>query len=275
MNITAPHLHPAAIAKGAWGFVTYRAYQHHGKGIIWRARQSRKGLLRRLHGLAVPLWQRPAYNALIGALFAIGSLLFIVGSALSLWPGSLSAFTIGLVFFIGSIPFTAAAFLQNLQAANAVDEFVTASAGQPFALLGWQPRRLGWISTITQLIGTLAFNLNTFDGLTPGTTWIAQDLAIWLPDLVGSVLFLISGYLAFVEVSHGSWSWQPGDLDWQIVFINLTGCVLFMISGAMAFVPRGPEPQWIATGAIGFTMLGAVCFLVSALLLITESRKSA
>ncbi|MGY6552879.1 MAG: hypothetical protein ACXIT4_13465 [Erythrobacter sp.] len=138
------------MAKGILGFVTYRRYHHRGREIIWRARQSRKGLLRRLHGLETPPWQRPAYNALIGALFALGSVLFVIGCALSLGPGSLDAMQIALVFFAGSLPFTTAAFLQNLQAANAGDEFSPAHH-QParFAVLGWRPDKLGWLSTIS------------------------------------------------------------------------------------------------------------------------------
>lgn len=255
--------------------MTYRAYHHDGKGMIWRARQSRKGLLKRIHGMAVPPWQSPAYNALIGALFASGSVLFIVGSVLSLITTGLSAFQVGLVFFIGSMPFTAAAFLQNLQAANATDEFAKAPASARIAVIGWQPHKLGWLSTITQFIGTIAFNLNTFDVLDPSSVWYVQDLTIWLPGIIGSVLFLVSGYLAFVEVSHGAWSWSPRDLDWQIVFINLAGCVLFMASGMMAFVPSGDEAAWIISGATWLTLLGAGCFLMSALLLIAESRKAA
>jgi hypothetical protein len=255
--------------------VTYRAYHHHGKDIIWRARQSRKGLLKRLHGMAVPPWQSPSYNALIGALFALGSVLFIAGSVLSLGVGSFSAFQVGLVFFTGSIPFTAAAFLQNLQAANAVDEFAQPPENPRFAIIGWQPHKLGWLSTITQFIGTIAFNFNTYDALSPSDAWYVQDLTIWLPGIIGSVLFLVSGYLAFVELSHGAWSWNPRDLDWQIGFINLAGCMLFMVSGIMAFVPSGPEAAWITSGAIWLTLGGALCFLLSALLLITESRKAA
>jgi hypothetical protein len=39
------------------------------------------------------------------------------------------------------------------------------------------------------------FNVNTFDAMLPGLDWLQQDLAIWVPDFNGSVLFLVSGYL--------------------------------------------------------------------------------
>lgn len=273
-HLDSTHLHASAAVKGLLGFVTYRRYHHLGDDIIWRARQSRKGLLKRLHGLETPPWQRPAYNALIGALFALGSLLFIAGCGLSLIPNGLDPAQIASVFFIGSVPFTTAAFLQNLQAANAVDEFLPdASSQQRFAVIGWRPDKLGWLSAFTQFVGTVAFNFNTFDAIAPSQTWYMQDLTIWLPGIIGSVLFLVSGYLAFAEVSHGAWSWDPRDLDWQIVFINLVGCVAFMIAGVLAFVPSGAEPAVIANLANLLTMLGAVCFLISALLLIAESRK--
>lgn len=274
-HLDSINLHAGAAVRGLLGFVTYRRYHHRGRDVIWRARQSRKGLLKRLHGLETPPWQRPAYNALIGALFALGSLLFIAGCGLSLIPNDLEPVQIAWVFFVGSVPFTTAAFLQNLQAANAVDEFCPdAGAQRRFAVIGWRPDKLGWLSAFTQFVGTVAFNFNTFDAIAPGEAWYVQDLTIWLPGIIGSVLFLISGYLAFAEVSHGVWSWDPRDLDWQIVFINLVGCVAFMIAGVLAFVPSGTEPVMIANLANLLTMLGAVCFLISALLLIAESRKS-
>ena len=34
-------------------------------------------------------------------------------------------------------------------------------------------------------------------------TWFEQELVVWAPNIVGSTLFLASGYLAFVETCHG------------------------------------------------------------------------
>ena len=263
------------IVRGPGRFVTYRSYLLQGRRVVWLARYNRKGLLPVHAGDGtLPIWLRPSFNSWIGALFALGSLLFMLGAGLSLFPNPLSQVQIAVVFFLGSIPFTTAGFLQNFQAANAPTFSPTGPRHvQQVRLLGWQPRSLGWLSTITQFAGTIAFNFNTFDAIHPLGLWYQQDLTIWLPGLLGSILFLVSGYLAFMETSHGYWSWKPRSLSWQIVFINLVGCVLFMTAGVLAFIPRAPEPGWLADLANAHLGFGAFCFLVGGLLLIRESRQ--
>ncbi|WP_233270559.1 hypothetical protein [Chachezhania sediminis] len=260
---------------GAGRFVTFRSYHRDGRHVFWRARQHRKGLLRHPGQRVVPFWQLPAYNWWTGLSFSIGSCLFALGSILSLVPNPLSAFQIAIVFFMGSIPFTTAGFLQNFQAANGTD-FSPDPATPPkrLRILGWRPHELGWLSTVTQFAGTVAFNFNTGDAIHPASEWYMQDLTIWVPGMIGSVLFLVSGYLAFVETSHGWWSWKPRDLDWNIVFINFLGCVFFMVAGIAAFVPKGKEPGWIPDLANFHLLLGAVCFLIGAVLMMVESRRT-
>lgn len=262
------------VAQGAGPFVTLRTYLHQGAQVRWRARQHRKGLLRHPDQSGVPVWQRPAYNWWTGLAFSIGSMLFMLGAALSLIPNSLSATQIGIIFFSGSIPFTTAGFLQNFQAANAADFSPDAPhSPERTHLLGWRPDNLGWLSTFTQFVGTVAFNFNTFDAIDPAAEWYLQDLTIWLPGMLGSVLFLVSGYLAFMETSHAYWSWKPRDLDWQIVFINFLGCIFFMTAGILAYVPKGTEPNWIVDLANIHLWIGALCFLLGALLMMRESRQ--
>lgn len=271
--------------EGPWPFVTLRSYVHEGRRVIWRARQNRKGLIGSAlerHPHAVPVWQTAAYNWYTGLAFAIGSVLFMLGAVLSVLPGTSSivpsTLAINIIFFCGSIPFTTAGFLQNLQAANAPEFRPDPGKATPrrrIALLGWHPKSAGWISTFTQFIGTIAFNFNTFDAIHSPTNWVAQDLVIWTPGMIGSVLFLVSGYLAFIETCHRYWAWRPRDLDWWIVFVNLLGCVFFMTAGILAFVPMGAEPGWIGVAANIHLALGALGFLIGALLMMVESAQTA
>ncbi|WP_121067499.1 hypothetical protein [Chachezhania antarctica] len=260
--------------RGVGPFVTFRSYLHQGRLVHWRARQHRKGLLQHPDQVAA-FWQKPAYNWWTGLSFSIGSLLFMLGATLSLTPNPLSAVQIAIIFFMGSIPFTIAGFLQNFQAANAGD-FSSSSPARPdrISIVGWETNSLGWISTFAQFLGTIAFNFNTFDAIDPVSGWYQQDLTIWLPGFIGSVLFLVSGYLAFMETSHGYWSWKPGDLDWKIVFINLLGCIFFMIAGIVSFIPKGTDPEWLINLANVHLWLGAFCFLTGALLMMRESRQT-
>lgn len=268
---------------GPWPFITFRSYVFAGRHIIWRARQHRKGLERAARALEtapVPFWQTQGYNWYTGGFFAVGSLLFMLGSVLSLVPASANVpdTLINIVFFMGSIPFTVAGYLQHFQAANATTFSVdpaSTSTPRPIALIGWHPHSPGWLSTFTQFLGTVAFNFNTFDAMRAGSVWYVQDLAVWLPDMVGSMLFLVSGYLAFIEASRGYWSWRPRQLDWQIVFVNLLGCIAFMIAAVLAYVPRGPQTWWIADVSTVNLLLGALGFFIGAALMMRESASAA
>lgn len=275
-----PHIHVA----GPWPFITFRSYTLAGRHIIWRARHHRKGLQRAdraLEASPVPLWQTRAYNWVTGLLFAIGSLLFMLGSAFSLIPSGAWAppgWVINSVFFAGSVPFTMAGYLQHFQAANAPEFTLDPAASDRHRriwLIGWHPRSPGWLSTFSQFIGTVAFNFNTFDAFVAPDDWYGQDIAIWVPGMVGSVLFLVSGYLAFIETGRGYWSWKPKDLDWQIVFVNLLGCIAFMTASILAYVPDGPEAWWIPDASNIHLLLGALGFFIGAALMMRESSAAA
>jgi len=138
---------------------------------------------------------------------------------------------------------------------------------------GWQPGNLGWLSAALQFPGTLLFNINTFDALMVELDWLQQDLLIWAPDIIGSLLFLLSGYLAFVEVCRAYWRWQPGSLSWWIVFSNLCGCVAFMISALFAIVLPASASVDQMTTCVTFTGIGAVGFLIGSLLMFGEQSQ--
>ena len=262
------------ICKGPPGFVTFRSVMAHGRRIVWRARQHRKGLLRDPREAATLPWHSPTYNRCMAAFFAMGSLLFMLGASLSLIPTSLSATQIAIVFFAGSIPFTIGGFLQNLQAANTGDFSTSAPPAAPrMQLIGWRPHNLGWLSAFTQFCGTIAFNFNTFDAIDARSAWYVQDIMIWVPGMIGSVLFLVSAYLAFMETSHGLWSWKPAALDWWIVTVNLLGCIFFMTAALTSFVPATQVPHWLDDVVNIHLWLGACCFFIAALLTIRESRQ--
>jgi hypothetical protein len=272
--------------QGPWPFVTRRVYQDSDQAKhIWSSRHHRKGLLpsvtREAKEVAVRLssclWMPESSNWWIGVVFAIGSLLFALASVLSLWPNlaaawSLDSTGINAIFFAGSIPFTIAAYLQLFQAAN-VGEFLPDQARltQRPKLFGWRPHDVGWLSSALQFVGTILFNVNTFDAMIPALDWLQQDLEIWAPDIVGSVLFLASGYLAFIETCHALWAWNPKNISWWVTFINLLGCVGFMISAVFAFVPPGLPNVDAVTLSVAFTLLGAIGFLVGSLLMLPET----
>jgi hypothetical protein len=217
-------------------------------------------------------------NWWIGIIFALGSLLFLIASwlflAAQLMRGVLiSNAAINTLFFLGSIPFTTAAYLQLFQAANAGPPMPDPSkpGRKTFHWLGWQPKEIGWLSCLLQFPGTILFNINTFDSLSPAPNWLGQDVLIWLPNLLGSILFLASGVLAFMETCHSCWAWNPGSLSWWVTVSNLVGCVGFMLSALTSPVWAGGGGPLFPTVSMSFTLLGALGFLIGSLLMLPET----
>lgn len=284
---TAQSNAPIASA-GPWPFITRRTYvlSDHSR-LIWRSRDHRKGLHRiKVYRFAAigghllrALWMPRRLNWWIATVFALGASLFILGSLLILAPAigqpwGLQESAANAVFFAGSIPFTTAAYLQLFQAAN-VREFLPQGSAKPgrTAVFGWRPHNIGWLSCALQLPGTVLFNFNTFDAMLPGLNWIEQDLEIWVPNFIGSILFLASGYLAFTETCHAHFAWKPAHISWWVTFSNLFGCVGFMISAVFAFVPPEPLPFDAVTISVFFTLLGAGGFLVGSVLMLPETAR--
>ncbi|MGZ4637554.1 MAG: hypothetical protein ACXV2J_00685 [Actinomycetes bacterium] len=185
----------------------------------------------------------------IGVLFAIGSTCFLVAP----FPGFLQAVgsTVdSAVFFVGSLFFTSAAALQLVDSRE--------SRGD----------RLDVWSSLVQLGGTLLFNVSTFRAMNEQIGDTSYNRLVWAPDALGSILFLISGYLAYVAVCGGLFRRPPRTRQWAIAAVNLVGCVAFGVSAVGAYlVPSTGDV--LALGAANFgTAFGALCFLVGALLLL-------
>jgi len=217
------------------------------------------------------LWRPHVLNWWIAVLFMIGSLHFICGSLLVL-AGSQYAYLIDLIFFIGSIFFTSAGYSQYNQSINApetLDENGRVSATQNRRYFAWQPQRIDFWATFPQFIGTLCFNIMTFMAFF-SLSWMAYDIFSWIPNFVGSVLFLIAGTASVLEFCHHFWCWQWKNITWWIVMLSFAGCIAFMISAFMAFVHPDPVFDNLMTWATVFTLLGAICFFVSAYLLWPE-----
>jgi hypothetical protein len=93
---------------------------------------------------------------------------------------------------------------------------------------------------------------------------------IWTPDALGSICFLVASELAFAEVGHRLLSWLPHRRSWRITALNLFGSVAFGVSAIASFIlPTTGEPASVWLTNLG-TFVGAICFLVGAVLLLPE-----
>src|SRR5262245_19100364 len=186
----------------------------------------------------------------IGILFAIGSTCFLVGP----FPGFVELVgseADGMVFLVGSIFFTSAATLQYVDGGL------------------YRPTELDWWSNVVQLVGTLFFNVSTFEALQTGLDANEYNRLVWTPDWRGSICFLGSGVLAYAVVRCALWT-----RDWWIAVVNLLGCVACGISAVMAYVVPSTDSALDLAGANAFTSLGALGFLIGALLLLPASPAS-
>jgi hypothetical protein len=207
-------------------------------------------LLRRSGPGALDGWDRP-----IAAGFALGSFCFLIGP----FPGVVQLLGSGpdaVVFFIGSIFFTLAAGLELRQA--------TLRRGARWGSDG------AWWSAAIQFVGTLWFNVDTFEATQTGFSVQQDNRLIWAPDVIGSACFLLSGAIAYRIAARGG----QHDRTWHMAAVNLAGCVLFGISAiASYFVPTTGSILDLAAANWG-TSLGAACFLAGAVLLWPASEST-
>ncbi len=194
----------------------------------------------------------------VGALFVVGSFLFALGS----FPAYSQFVDPGVdasTFALGSVFFTAAGYSQFLQALN--------EDRSTFRYVGVRADSLFWWATAVQLIGTIFFNVSTFEALVDGLTIEEVDRLVWAPDIFGSIAFLVASTLAWASLVGFHWRVRRDDTDWWINLLNGIGSVFFMASAIAAFVlPTTGEVLNIVMVNLG-TFVGAVCFLLGGYLL--------
>jgi drug/metabolite transporter (DMT)-like permease len=190
--------------------------------------------------------------------FAIGSLFFLVG-AVPFYQQAVGTIVANLTFFVGALFFTAAALIQ-------------------LALSGRRPPRRGankadrydWWAAAVQFVGTLLFNVSTTAALVVAINEDARIGSGWRPDALGSVAFLAASGLAVVATVDRERLWDPRARTWHGTWLNLVGSVFFGLSAIGAYtIPATGDLVSLFWANLG-TLLGAVCFLVAAVL----SRRS-
>lgn len=183
-------------------------------------------------------------------LFAIGSTLF----ALATVPGmsaTAGARLSNALCFIGSWFFTAAGWMQLVLARPSLS--------------------VGWYSAATQFVGTVLFNISTGSALWAHAVKPERRL-VWTPDMLGSLAFLVSGVLGVVAVTVVVGYLELRSRDWQAEWINMIGCVAFGVSALGAFVTASGATEDALLANVG-TFIGALCFLIAALLVLPPTRR--
>ncbi len=100
------------------------------------------------------------------------------------------------------------------------------------------------------------------------------DKHVWRPDIFGSVLFLVASAFAISALGVGFWGLRLRALPWWIAWLNMLGSVAFMASAVASFVLPSTDTLIDLPLANAGTLLGAVCFLVGAALMLPAWRAS-
>ncbi|MFF2571242.1 hypothetical protein [Streptomyces sp. NPDC058084] len=238
-----------------------------GAVVRWESRRHRK---HQRPAAGSTWWAPTARGWWIAVLFAVGSLLFAVGSV----PGYADA--VGArgdtaTYFVGSLFFTAAAYLSYREAVDAAPPALDPTRRR---VLVWQPRRIDWWATAIQLVGTLYFNVSTGVAMGSSLSATTAHQHVWRPDAIGSVCFLVAGLLAWYETCHGWAAWRPRSWAWWITLANLVGSVAFGISAVAGYINPVTGEVHNATGADTTTLIGALCFLIGSVLLLPERTEA-
>ncbi|MEM9513814.1 MAG: hypothetical protein AAGA42_03065 [Actinomycetota bacterium] len=274
--MSGAHRHPYLTVPEDWElveqdgprpFVTLARWRRpDGSIVTWRSRAHRKHPSAEVERW----WWAPAQLGWwIGVLFAVGASCFLVASV-PVYLDAQGSTGQGVTYFVGSIFFTAAATLQFEQTQSVgLDPSSpgTRRAGGRFTL---GVRRIDWWAALVQVAGTLLFNRSTWFAMWESESAAGFDRLVWVPDVAGSICFLLASWLAWAEVCDGAWRWRPTTIGWWVSASNLLGSVAFGFSavGALA-IDQVALSDGLATGG---TLVGAACFLVGAVLLLPELR---
>jgi hypothetical protein len=190
-------------------------------------------------------------NAVAATAFIVGGSLFCLGALLAqadVGGPRLAA----AVFVAGGVFFTIGGYTSVLLVANA--------RGGKWRWWSTEPRRLDWGSAVALFAGTLYFAASLLAALIGDLTTAQIHRLVWSPEVIGCVLFLVSGHLALVQLRRERRGGQSTDLGWWIAVVNQAGSALFMAAAIAAFV-RPSTGDELAVGIANWaTFAGAACF---------------
>jgi hypothetical protein len=206
-------------------------------------------------------------NAVAASAFVVGGSLFALGALLAqagVGPPRLAA----AVYMVGAAFFTTGGYASVLQVANAPraadPDGVVRTA--PWRWWSTEPGRLDWASAVALFVGTLYFGASLLVALIGDLTLAQEHRLVWAPEVVGCVLFLVSGHFALLEMHRDRPRGRRTDLGWWIAVVNQVGSALFMAAAVAAFV-RPTTGDALAVGLANWsTFAGAACFAAAGIL---------
>ncbi len=199
-------------------------------------------------------------NVVASIAFMIGGSLFALGAAVA-QIGSGNAATSASIYLAGGVFFSTGGYTSLLLAINSPAD------RERWHWWSYEPLRLDWLSAFVLFAGTLVFAIGLVDAFIEGLSTRQVNRLIWTPDLVGCILFLISGRLAFEAFGETGSRLRPRrDLAWWVAAVNQLGSVLFLISAFAAFIRPATASAVNVDVANWGTLTGALCFAIAGLM---------
>lgn len=249
-----------------------------GRTAVWESRLARRrgavvirsaedGEVAPRHADRTALSRLRGLNTISSSTFAVGAAVFALAAAAA-QSGSGDVTTCAVIYFVGGLFFNIGGYASLLQVINSP---LPKNGPHELRTPAWrwwsfQPMRIGWLSTFVLFLGTLVFGVNLTDSFLHGLSARATNQLVWGPDMIGCVLFLVSGHLALVEVCHGRPRVRAHDLGWWVVAVNQLGSVLFTVSALAAYTHPATGATVDTTVANEGTLAGALCFLLGGVL---------
>ena len=140
----------------------------------------------------------------------------------------------------------------------------------------WAPRDVGWLACAVQFAGTLWFNWSTGNAVRLNLGAEVADQRVWRPDALGSVAFLVASGLAWMDAAT---PWPTGSRSRATGGSARPTCSARSPSASRrspAYVVPATGDVWNAELSNLGTLVGAICFLIGAILLLpTTPQRSA
>src|SRR6201992_1930497 len=132
-------------------------------------------------------------NAVAAAAFLVGGSLFAIGAALR-QAHSGGPRLAAVVYMVGGVFFSTGGYASVLLAINAPHRRRDGSWGRaPWRWGAREPTNVDSLAAAVLLAGTLVFAINLVDSLLGDLSAAQEDRLVWSPDIIGCLLFLISG----------------------------------------------------------------------------------
>jgi hypothetical protein len=204
-------------------------------------------------------------NTIAAIAFVLGGSIFALGALLAQADVG-SPRLVAAVFLLGGVFFTTGGYASVLLVANAPRGADADGVVRTGRWRWWsaEPGRLDWASAVALFVGTLYFGASLLAALLGDLTTAQEHRLVWSPEIVGCVLFLLSGHLALTELRRERpRGHRADDLGWWIAVVNQLGSALFMVAAVAAFV-RPSTGDELAVGVANWgTFAGAACFALA------------